>query len=152
MDADGTIKTLADGVGSGLYGLAMGPRGLIVAAYDQRQVVELAPDGARRVLLASEPPWGPTDVAVASGVLYVVEVAEHPCCFKGPRVRRLVAGLAPTTLLTIDDGNHLHISPGERPLEWMVGIGTVAMFVVILGVLKARRRRRRSRISPPDPD
>jgi hypothetical protein len=151
IDSGGTNKTLADDVGTGLHGLAVGSTGVIVAVHDKRHVVELAPDGARRVLLTSEPPWVPTDVAVADGVLYVVELAQHPCCFKGPRVRRLVAGRPATTLLTIDDGNHLHISPQERPLEWMVGIGAVAMVVFVLAVVKVRRRRNRSGISTSDP-
>jgi hypothetical protein len=151
IDADGSIQTLAEDVGTGLYGLALGPNGIIAAVHDQRQVVEVAPDGARRVLLVSEPPWAPTDVAVHDGVLYVVELAQHPCCWKGPRVRRVVAGQAPATLLTIDDGNHLHISPGERPFAWMVGVGTLAMVVFVLGVRMVRQRRRRTGIDPTGP-
>lgn len=148
IDADGTIRTLAEEVGTGLHGLAMGPHGPIVAVYDQRQVVELAPDGERRVLLVSEPPWAPTDVAVHEGVLYVVELAQHRCCWKGPRIRRLVAGQTPSTLLAIDDGDHLHISPGERPFEWMVGVGTLALVMVVMGVVMVRRRKHRAGISP----
>lgn len=53
-DAAGTVKTLAVDVGTGLYGMVMGRKGLIVASYDQRQVVEISPDGARRVVLTSD--------------------------------------------------------------------------------------------------
>jgi hypothetical protein len=141
IDADGAIRTLAEDVGSGLYGLAMGPKGPIVTVQERRQVVELAPDGSRRVLLASDAPWSPTDVAVHEGMLYVVELAQHPCCWKGPRVRRFVVGQAPTTLLTIDDGDHVHISPRERPLQWMLAIGIIAMVVLFLGVARWRRVR-----------
>jgi hypothetical protein len=151
VDAAGDVEKLVDGAGTGLYGLAMGPNGLIVAAFGQRQVVEFAPDGTRRVLLTSEPPWGPADLAVADGALYVVELAEHPCCWKGPRVRRLVAGQMPTTLLTIDDGRHLHISPGERPLQWLMGIGALAVVAIAWGVVKVVRHKRRTGIGTRDP-
>lgn len=146
IDADGTVKTLAAGVGTGLYGLAMGRHGLIATCYEKRQVVEIAPDGARRVLLTSDHPWSPTGVAVVGDTLYVAELAEHPCCFKGPRVRRVVAGEPATTLLTIDDGNHLHVFPGDRPFEWMVGVGAVTLIVVVVAVLKVRRRWQRAGI------
>ncbi len=145
IDVDGNLRTLAEDVGSGLYGLTMGPAGPVVAVHDQRQVMEIAADGARRVLLQSEPPWAPTGVAIHEGVLYVVELAKHPCCWKGPRIQKVVAGEVPTTMLTIDDANHVHISPGERPLEWMLGVGSLATAGLVGGLAIVRRKIRRSK-------
>ena len=143
VERDGKMKTLAEQVGVGLYGLTIGPEGPIVAVYGERTVVEIARDGTRRVLLTSEPPWAPTDVTFHDGALYVVELAQHPCCWKGPRVRRLVAGAAPATLFTIDDGDHLHLAPWEQPLQWMVGVGILAAVLSFWVILTIHRRTRR---------
>jgi hypothetical protein len=105
---DGAIETWTHHIGEGLHGLAATPRGLVVAVYNERRVVELTNDGTQRVLLTSEPPWAPTDVAFHDGAVYVLEFAQHPCCWKGPRVRRVIGGEPSSTLLTIDDGDHRH--------------------------------------------
>jgi hypothetical protein len=143
IDMDGTVTMMADKVGRGLHGLTMGENGPIVAVYESRQVVELSGDGTRRVLLTSEAPWAPSDVTFHDGALYVVELAEHPCCWKGPRVRQLVAGQAPRTLVTIDDEDHIHLAPWERPLHWLVGSG-VFVAACVSGVILAVRRRAKS--------
>jgi hypothetical protein len=143
IDAAGAFRTLADDAGTGLHSVAIGSQGPIVAVHGQRRVVELGPGGARRVLLESEPPWAPTDIAIHEGVLYVVELAQHPCCWKGPRVRRLVAGRMPVTLLAIDDGSHFHIAPWERPFLWLAGAGALTLIVLFLAAAMVRRRRRR---------
>jgi hypothetical protein len=132
VDRGGATRTLADEVGKGLQGLVLGPRGPILAVYETREVVEIAWDGSRRVLLTAEPPWGPTDVALGDGVLHVLEIARHPCCWKGPRIRRVVDGKAPVTLLAIDDRHHEHSSPW-RPF----GLGVLAGAGLLAGLIAA---------------
>ncbi len=137
---DGTFTMLADKVGRGLYGLTMGPNGPIVSVFESRQVVELSRDGTRRVLLTAEAPWAPTDATYRDGALYVVELAQHPCCWKGPRVRQLVAGKAPRTLLTIVDNDHIHLAPWERPLHWLVGGGVFVAVCFSCAIVAVWRR------------
>ncbi len=67
IEAAGTVKTLAANIGTGLYCMVMGPNGLIVACYDQRQVVEIAPNGARRALLTSDSSAQPDGLRVLEG-------------------------------------------------------------------------------------
>jgi hypothetical protein len=129
VEFDGRITTLAEPIGEGLHGLVIGPDGPLVTVYHSREVVEVTADGTRRVLLTSEPPWAPTDVTLHDGALYVVEYAQHPCCWKGPRVRRVVEGESPVTLLTIDDQNHFHLLPWRLPLA-ILGAAMVVAFAV----------------------
>jgi hypothetical protein len=81
-------------------------------------------------------------VTFHDGAVYVVEYAEHPCCWKGPRVRRIVAGEIPTTLLTIDDQTHNHTSPWLRLGLWIavVAVLTAALFWVAIVVRRKARR------------
>jgi hypothetical protein len=157
VSRNGAPKTWADDVGEGLHGLTATPEGLVVAVYSERQVVELTAGGVQRVLLTSEPPWAPTDVAFHDGALYVLEFAQHPCCWKGPRVRRVVEGEAPITLLTIDDGDHHH--PFYESPWFLLGLcvtGGASLTVIATvwspapfgaaGEFVALRLRRRNRI------
>ena len=76
------------------------------------------------------------------GALYVVELAQYPCCFKGPRVRRIRGG-GSTTLLTLDDGNHLHLLERWLPLALAIAVAAVVAVVLI------RRRRKAPHHSQP---
>jgi hypothetical protein len=87
IELDGTTRGLAEEVGKGIQGLAIGPNGPVLAAFEDRAVVEVAPDDMRRVLLRFEPPWAPTDVTFHGATLYVVEYAAPSQGWKGPRVR-----------------------------------------------------------------
>jgi hypothetical protein len=145
VDDEGNVTTLVEDLGTGLYGVAPSSNGVVVAIYDERRVIEINRAGKQRVLVTSEPPWAPTDVAVRGHEVFVVEVAQHPCCWKGPRVRRVTNGQKPVTLLTIDDGNHLHLTPRDRPLEWLVG--TIVLCVISIAIVWRMRRRTRRRVS-----
>ncbi len=140
---DGTIRLLAGNAGKGLYGLTIGPNGPIVSLYQERAVIELPPDGSRRTLMTSEAPWAPTDVHFSHGALHVVEIAQHPCCWKGPRIRRVAQGSAPVTLVVFDDQDHFHLEPWDRPLEWL--IVALVLATVLIGALLRRWRARASR-------
>jgi hypothetical protein len=138
-------RELAAGLRGGIHGLASSQGGLIVAHFGGREVVLIGDDGRRRVLLASEPPWAPTDVAFVDGSLYVLELAQHACCWKGPRVRRVAADGSVTTLVNFDAGSHLHVSPRDRPMQWLVGSMAVA---AVSALTLVRRRRRGGHESP----
>jgi hypothetical protein len=141
---DGWVETLAEGVGDGLHGLVIGPRGPVVTVWGSRRVVELNSDGARRTLLRSEPPWSPTDVALQNGAIYVLEIAQHPCCWKGPRVRRLLPGASPTTLLVFDDGDPSFTRHWGWTFPWALA-GVTLLALVASGVAVAIRRVARRR-------
>jgi hypothetical protein len=136
---DGATETLAKEVGKGIQGLAIGPNGPVVAAFEDRAVVEVARDGTRQVLLKSEPPWGPTDVTFHDGTLYVVEYAHQPSGWTGPRVRRVAGGEAPVTLLTIEDDAS---SFWFRLVVWTAGVlMAVAATIWIARTVRHQRRQ-----------
>jgi hypothetical protein len=122
------VATLAEDVGNGLLGLCIGPNGPIVVAYGDRSVVEIADDGTRRVLLTTEPPWAPTDVTFHHEAIYVVEVAMSDD-WKGPRIRTMVLGQKPRTLLSIE-----HV-PRGLPVRLFLVLFVVAAIGVAVGVI-----------------
>lgn len=135
MDRLGAITTFAEDRGGRMYGLAAGPNGPIAAVYDTGEVIEVQ---SRRVLATSEPPWRPVDVAMHDGALYVAELAQYRCCFKGPRVRRIRGGES-TTLLTRDDGSHVHL---VRWLPAALGVAAVATVAAIFRDAREETARR----------
>jgi hypothetical protein len=154
--APGGARVVATGI-DGVLGIAARGGTLFVAA--RRLVVRLDPDGGPRVVLASEPPWIATDVAVAAGgALYVLEHAED-CCAGGPRVRRIDAG-GPPRIVYAATGTTCGLSidalrcvpPARAPapaapascgLRYAIaGAAGVAALAAIALLARARRRRR----------
>jgi hypothetical protein len=77
-----------------LRGLAIDPDGTVIAAATGcRSVVKISPAGKVSTVLKAEPPWSPTAVATADGVIYVLEY-DHNAAERvwPPRVRKIDAG------------------------------------------------------------
>jgi hypothetical protein len=147
VELDGKTQTIAEDVAKGIQGLAVGPNGPVVAAFEDRAVVEVARDGTRRVLLKSEPTWGPTDVTYHDDTLYVVEYASAPHGWKGPRVRQLASGEPPVTLLTIEQNDlWFWLWPGPLLVCGLLAIGAAFL------LRRAIRRRARWGHILPAPD
>ena len=86
-----------------LRGLAIEPDGTVVAAATGcRSVVKISPAGKVSTVLKAEPPWSPTAVATADGVIYVLEY-DHSAAERvwPPRVRRIDASGKVTELARV---------------------------------------------------
>jgi sugar lactone lactonase YvrE len=115
-----TVVAPADGVaipGSEkrpyLRGLKVDANGVVyVADAADARVLKIAPDGKISTLLRLESPWAPTDVAVFSDAVYVLEflhtLGDDRTAWM-PRIRKITADGRSTVILTVDQ------MPGARP-------------------------------------
>jgi sugar lactone lactonase YvrE len=92
-----------------LRGLAVAGDGTIYAAANGcRTVVSVPVKGAPRTILAAEPPWSPTGVALAGSDIYVLEYLHTRDGDRRdwvPRIRRVDKDGKVSTILTIDRKN-----------------------------------------------
>ena len=145
---DGTVTTMGGDPLAGversehprLLGLAVDAAGNVyVADYDYRCVRRMTPDGSVGTVLSSSFFWSPSGVTVVGDDIYVLEhqpespVAVFGALGVGPyaRVRKLSRDGTVTTLAMLWGRN--------------TGVGTGAVFVVVLAVIAWRLRRRRRR-------
>ena len=75
IDRAGRLSTLARGVGEGMMGMWVDPRGNVyVAVWGARSVVRVAPDGRVTTVVRTAAPWAPSGVTVApNGDLWLLE-------------------------------------------------------------------------------
>jgi len=107
IDPGGRLRTLVASIDPkpGLRGLAVDPHGTVYAAgTDCRCLVKVTSDGKVERILTAEPPWAPTEVALAGDDVLVLEFT-HADSEKNedwlPRVRKLAPDGKVTTLTTI---------------------------------------------------
>jgi hypothetical protein len=91
-----------------LRGLAVDSEGVVYAAANRcRAVLKITPDGKVTTILRATPPWSPTGVAVADGVVYVQEYdfpeAGAHQYEQRPRVRRIDRDAKVTTLTIVEE-------------------------------------------------
>lgn len=173
---DGTVTTLARNLKArtsgdsprlfadndgGLAGLTVDPAGNVyVADSGNRRLLKVNNEGKVDIILRSEPPYFPTGVTAAGGILYVLEVGlTLPGAWSGPRIKRIDGDGKVTILATVGAGGSsarasfatragvaaestLAFLINGRRAKYTLAFTTVGLFSLIV-LLWLRRRRLR---------
>ena len=98
-----------DGRFNSIWNFAVGRDGSVYLAYNgNRRLLKLATDGEVTELYHTQAPWSPMGVAVYHDTLYILESwFREDVGWRGPRVRRLTADGAVTTLVSVEGAQTL---------------------------------------------